>query len=68
MSSLAPERHVLFPRRLVLFAHAPRQEMEPEVHPGNTGLLISAGAHELAFLRARSVSRLLTGSEPLKQN
>ena len=44
------------PRRLVLFAHAPRQEMEPQVHPGNASLLISAGAHELAYLRARSAS------------
>ena len=42
------------PRRLVLFAHAPRQE--PQVHPGNTSLLTSAGAHVLAFLRARSAS------------
>jgi phytanoyl-CoA hydroxylase len=48
------------PRRLVIFAHAPAQEFEAQVHPGNTNLTISAGAHEMAYLRARAsaVARL----------
>ena len=45
-----------WPRRLVIFAHCPREEFVPQHHPGNTNLVISAGAHEQAFLRGRAAA------------